>query len=158
MSGNRAESGQCAQIVTAAIRYLSRREYSRRELSGKLLARTFAVADIETVLDNLEEQGYLSDERFAEMFLRSQISRGSGPFKIRMALNQKGVDSALISKLLDGANVNWTQNADKIRRKHFGEPLPTDNNSLSKQIRYLRNKGFYQEHIDAVLYANKRED
>ena len=144
--------------MTIAIRYLSRREYSRRELSGKLLARTFAIEDIETVLDNLEQQGYLNDERFAEMFLRSQISRGNGPFKIKMALSQKGVDNALISQLFDGANIDWLHNADKVRRKHFGEQLPTDHNSLSKQIRYLRNKGFYQEHIDAVLNANKRED
>ena len=140
-------------VTTIAIRYLSRRDYSRRELHDRLRTKGFASELIEAALNDLEEKGYQSDERFAETFLRSRISRGDGPFKIKMQLNQKGVAETLIEQLFNDSDINWLEQAHRIRRKHFGDQSPTDNKSLSKQMRYLRNKGFYQDHIDAVVHS-----
>ena len=70
-----------------------------------------------------------------------------------MQLNQKGVAETLIEQLFNDSDINWLEQAHRIRRKHFGDQLPTDNKSLSKQMRYLRNKGFYQDHIDAVVHS-----
>ena len=151
MPSDQLESKRSAEITAVAIRYLSNRDYSRWELRSKLLVKSFAPEDVDIVLDNLEEKGYQSDERFAETFLRSRVSRGDGPFKIKMQLNQKGVAETLIEQLFNDSDINWLEQAHRVRRKHFGDQLPTDNKSLSKQMRYLRNKGFHQQHIDAVL-------
>ena len=142
------------EINTFAIRYLSRRDYSRRELHHKLLAQSFPPEGIEAVLNDLAEKDYQSDQRFAEMFLRSRVSRGDGPFKIKLALTQKGIAETLIQQLLEESDINWFAEAHKARQKHFGTQLPNDTKSLSKQMRYLRNKGFYQEHIDAAIRAD----
>ena len=139
------------EVITIAIRYLSRRDYSRRELYDRLQTKGFASAVIEAALNDLEEKGYQSDERFAETFLRSRVNRGDGPFKIRMQLGQKGVGKAVITQLFDSIDIDWLAQAHKVRQKHFGDQLPADSTNLSKQMRYLRNKGFYQDHIDAVL-------
>ena len=90
-----------AEINTLAIRYLSRRDYSRRELHHKLLAQSFPPKVIEAVLDDLAEKGYQSDKRFVEMFLKSRVSRGDGPFKIKLALTQKGIAETLIHRILE---------------------------------------------------------
>lgn len=139
------------EVITIAIRYLSRRDYSRRELYDRLQTKGFASAVIEAALNDLEEKGYQSDERFAETFLRSRVNKGDGPFKIRMQLGQKGVGKAVITQLFDSIDIDWLAQAHKVRQKHFGDQLPADSTNLSKQMRYLRNKGFYQDHIDAVL-------
>ena len=139
------------EVITIAIRYLSRRDYSRRELYDRLQTKGFASAVIEAALNDLEEKGYQSDERFAETFLRSRINSGDGPFKIKMQLGQKGVAKAVITQLFDNIDIDWRAQAHKVRQKHFGDQLPADNTNLSKQMRYLRNKGFYQDHIDAVM-------
>ncbi len=139
------------EVITIAIRYLSRRDYSRRELYDRLQTKGFASAVIEAALNDLEEKGYQSDERFAETLLRSRVNKGDGPFKIRMQLGQKGVGKAVITQLFDSIDIDWLAQAHKVRQKHFGDQLPADSKSLSKQMRYLRNKGFYQDHIDAVL-------
>ena len=138
-------------ITTIAIRYLSRRDYSRRELRDRLQAKGLPSELVEAALNDLEEKGYQSDERFAETFLRSRISRGDGPFKIKMQLNQKGIAETLIEQLFNDSDINWLEQAHRVRRKHFGEQLPRGAKEPSKQMRYLRNKGFYQEHINAVL-------
>ena len=151
MSSDQLESKRSAEITAVAIRYLSNRDYSRWELRSKLLVKSFAPEDVDIVLDNLEEKGYQSDERFVEMFLRSRISRGDGPFKIKMELGQKGVAKAVITQLFDSIDIDWLAQAHKVRQKHFGDQLPADSKGLSKQMRYLRNKGFYQDHIDTVL-------
>lgn len=145
------ENRQNAKIATIAICYLSKREYSRRELHSKLLAKKFTIEDINTVLDNLAEKGYQSDERFAEMFLTSRANRGSGPFKIKIELSQRGIAETVIEQLFDNSDIDWLEQARRVRQKHFGVQSPTDIKSLSKQVRYLRNKGFYQQQIDSVL-------
>jgi regulatory protein len=151
MSSRELETRQNTEIATIAVRYLSRREYSRLELYSRLLAKKFTIKDINTTLDNLGAKGYQSDERFAEMFLASRANRGNGPFKIRMELSQKGVAETVIKQLFDNSGIDWFEQARQARHKHFGAQSPTDIKSLSKQVRYLRCKGFYQQHIDFAL-------
>ena len=71
-AGSRKEK---PSLLARAVSYLSRREYSRREL-GEKLRRLGSEDDakVDEVLDYLEEKGYLSNERFAEQFLRRTIA------------------------------------------------------------------------------------
>ena len=154
MSSGELEGRQNAEITTIAVRYLSNREYSRRELRSKLLVKQFTLKDINTALDSLAEKGYQSDERFAEMFLTSRVSRGNGPFKIKIELSQRGIAETVIEQLFDNSAIDWLEQARKLRQKKFGMQLPKDIKSLSKQVRYLRNKGFCQQHVDAALSAS----
>ena len=61
---------QSPSLKARAVRYLSRREYSRLELEKKLrayLAEDESEDDLTAVLNDLEQKGYLSDERFAQI-------------------------------------------------------------------------------------------
>ncbi|HEY7805405.1 MAG TPA: hypothetical protein VIC30_13365, partial [Orrella sp.] len=52
-----------AQLKTRAVRWLAAREHTRGELARKLKPYTDNPEDIETVLDDLEREGWQSDAR-----------------------------------------------------------------------------------------------
>ena len=66
-----------SDIGRDALRLLTSREHSRRELQRKLLARGHDEAGIECALDELSDSGLLSDER---------VRKGFGLVRIRQEL------------------------------------------------------------------------
>ena len=88
-------------IYNKALDLVSRREHSRHELMQKLDKRYPETSPIiEEVLDKLEGNKILDDERFAEMYLNSRARKGFGPKKIEMELHSKKVDSFLYPVIL----------------------------------------------------------
>ena len=126
----------------AAMDLLSRREHSRGELAGKLRRRAESPDDLELVLDKLESDRLLSDERYVESFINARIGRGYGPVRIRQELQQKGVDSELIRNALEATDTDWSALAVESRLRKFGEGRPVDNRDRNKQMRYLQYRGF----------------
>src|SRR4051794_8578610 len=83
-----------------ALAYLSRREYSRAELRRKLASST-SDSDrqwLETLLDELEQDGWLSESRFAESLAYRRASR-FGANRIINELKQHALDEALVKQI-----------------------------------------------------------
>lgn len=139
------------QMNNIALGYLARRDYSRLELYQKLVAKGFQSPDIQQVLDELQANAYQSDERFADMYIRSRINAGDGPFKIKISLRAKGICDSLALAVFDKLDIDWFEQAKLLKHKRFGEEAPADITARSKQARYLKNKGYYQDHITAVI-------
>jgi regulatory protein len=139
------------KAMSIAMRYLARRDYSRLELYQKLIAKGLHVSVVDVVLEELQALGYQSDERFTEMFIRSRINSGDGPFKIKISLRGKGICDSLALAVFDKLDVDWFEQVKLIKSKRFGNQPSQDLNEISKQIRYLKNKGFYQDHINTVI-------
>jgi regulatory protein len=161
-----ASNDDVKAIKATALRYLARREYSRLELFRKLSQKYAAGDTIQQVLTQLKEQGYQSDDRFTEMFIRSKVRAGNGPFKIKIELREKGICESTALSAFDKQSIDWFTVAEQVNNKRFNKASNAfiesdiaadentnqpDRNVLAKQIRYLKNKGFYQEHIDAVV-------
>ena len=138
-----------------AMDYLARREYSYHELRQKLYqftgVNTLDNELIGGVLDALLEEGLLSDLRFAEAHLRYYSHRGYGPLYLQQKLQLKKVDREIINKVLNTMDGNWYLLAEKQRTKRFGKKLPGDQISKLKQMRYLQNRGFLSEDIEACF-------
>lgn len=145
------ESDSRQKIKESAIRYLARRDYSRLELYQRLIAKGFQSNDIQDVLDYLQTESYQSDERFADMYIRSRINAGDGPFKIKISLRAKGICDSLALAVFDKLKIDWFEKAKSVKSKRFGESKAEDITETAKQARYLKNKGFYQDHINAVV-------
>ena len=76
-----------------ALSLLAVREHNRRELSEKLVNKGFKAMETEEALDRLENEGYLSERRYCQSFLRSRLRRNpEGKELLIMRLCQKGVD------------------------------------------------------------------
>ena len=75
-----------------AVALLARREHSQSELRRKLSQRTYDERTIAPVLATLVEERLLSDERFAEAYIRSRFRRGGeSRTALLRGLAQRGV-------------------------------------------------------------------
>ena len=138
-------------VYNKALDLVSRREHSRHELMQKLDKRYPATSPIiEEVLDKLEINKILDDERFAEMYLNSRARRGFGPKKIEMELNSRKVNSLFISNAIE-AYETWLENAQKVLKKKFKDQKPVDYQSKMKQKQFLFSRGFSAPIIDKLL-------
>ena len=138
-------------VYNKALDLVSRREHSRHELMQKLDKRyPNTTPVIEDVLDKLETNKKLDDERFAEMYLNSRARKGFGPKKIEMELHSKKVDSFFISNAVE-AYESWLENAQRELKKKFKDQKPTDYQSKMKQKQFLFTRGFSSPIIDKIL-------
>jgi len=138
-------------VYNKSLDLVSRREHSRHELMQKLDKRYPATSPIiEEVLDKLEINKILDDERFAEMYLNSRARKGFGPKKIEMELNSRRVNSVFISNAIE-AYENWLENAQKVLKKKFKDQKPLDYQSKMKRKQFLFSRGFSTPIIDKVL-------
>ena len=139
-----------------ALRYLAQREYSRLELEQKLFihARSFAPEALSSVLDKLEQNGFLSAERVVEQIIRTRRSR-FGSQRIVHELKEKGIDEHLIHSALLSLKETELDAALKIWQKKFGK-LPDTREERGKQMRFMMSRGFSMEVIQqALLQANE---
>ncbi|MDX1443640.1 MAG: regulatory protein RecX [Gammaproteobacteria bacterium] len=141
-----------------ALGLLARREHSFGELERKLLQRGLANDVVELQLGQLVEEGLLSDERFAEQFVRQRVERGQGPVKIRAEMQQRGVDAELIDIQLEAHDDEWPRLAENARNKRFGEEIPAEYEERARQARFLQQRGFGMEQIRRVLKGDIAED
>ena len=72
--------------------FLSRREHSSKEIYQKMSRRVESIEMLMAVIEGLEQDGLLSDERFAESYFQSRKRRGFGPLRIKNELIQRGVN------------------------------------------------------------------
>jgi len=146
-----SEQPSAGEIRSFAYRLLGRREYSIAELDQRIRrkwpqAEPAAVADL---VDALVGENLLSDERFAESYVRMAIRKQHGPLKVRAALRARGVADALISSELDRHADGWTDLASGwLQRQH---PGTLDFDSRGKYYRRLLNRGFtHDQAMDAL--------
>lgn len=143
---------QAVRLYAAAIRALSRREYSRAELAAKLNGKfSPELETLVAVLDRLLRENLQSDSRFAEMLIKSRTQRGKGLRHIRQELEQKGVAAALIETALAEAGVDWFELARHTADKKFGCEPPKDWSERGKRSRFLQYRGFGSDEIRYAL-------
>jgi regulatory protein len=142
------------------VELLARREYSYAELEKKLIPLNPDEMVAYAALDWLIENGLQSDERFANMYVRSKAISGYGPIRIRMELNQKGVKEHLIEQAFEETEeeVDWDEEVDRLilkKAKSLDFSEPKDKN---KVMGYLQRRGFNLNQIYSGLDRYKRED
>ncbi|MCK2149909.1 regulatory protein RecX [Marinobacter alexandrii] len=142
---------------SAALRLLARREHSRLELSLKLRQRKIESAIIEQVLDDYEDEGWLDDDRFADVYARQRMDIGYGPLRILGELQQRGVHRTP-QCLEDMTEEDWCRRAVLLREKRFGlVDLDDDWDEKVRQARFLNRRGFSSSQVDSALEARAPE-
>lgn len=141
---------QVGDIRSAAFRLLARREYGRRELSQRL-AQQYEAETVEAVLDELESEGYQSDRRYVEGFLRNRIAQGYGRKRIEYDLAQKQVPQALVAEVIEEYSPDWYALAADVWGRRFGVAPGDDYKAYAKQMRYLLQRGFTSDEAKAAI-------
>lgn len=142
-------------LKARAIDYLSRREYSRAELTRKLAPFVEEGDALDPLLDSLEREGWLSDVRFAESLMNRRSAR-MGASRIVSELRQHGLDQSLIESV--GSQLRDTERARALAvwRKKFGQ-LPQSPADRARQARFLAMRGFSHTTIAQVLKAGDED-
>ena len=136
---------------SSAVTHLTRREHSSKELQEKLRQSGFAADVIQQTIEQCLVQGFLSDERYSEMLVRTRVRQGYGRRRIQNELQEKGVNSSIIEQYLQGCEVDWQAQLRQVRDKKFGSTPPADFKEKSKQIRFLEYRGFAMAEIMALF-------
>lgn len=135
----------------AAMRLLTRREHSSQELRQKLQHKRFDALLVEKVIQDLQDEGLLSDQRYAESYARSRMGKGYGPVRIRQELRQRGTSDDIIGSTIIDDDPQWMEQACRVREKRFGSQLPGDIKEKMKQQRFLQYRGFTQQQLKYAL-------
>lgn len=139
------------EIREICFRLLVRREHSQQELLDKLAIKGFDRSESKMVIDVLTEQGWQSNQRFAESYARYRIKKGYGPIKISFELQQRGIDEVdLDSVVLDLAD-SWDEIIDSVYIKKYSDDTQLGNKEWLKRNRFLQQRGFSSEMIRALF-------
>lgn len=155
-------------LKARAIALLAQRDQSVAEMRHKLLRIARQVdgspasddatdtpvdpsEDVERLLAWLQDQGFLSEPRFVESRIQARAQRW-GNARIRQELAQHGLslDETASAALRD----TELQRAADVRRRKFGDPLPSEPTERARQMRFLAARGFSSETIRRVLRAD----
>jgi regulatory protein len=142
-------------LRTRALGYLARREYSRLELEKKLAPHAQTAEELYSVLDGLEQRGFLSAERMVEQLIQTRKGR-FGSLRIMHELREKGISENLINTVLPNIRETEQHRATEVWRKKFGV-APADAKERDRQVRFLMSRGFASEVIHKVLRDARRE-
>jgi len=140
-----------AEARKKAMDYLARREYGQLELRTKLVDAGFEEQTAIFAVEQLTRDGLQDDGRFVENFIQSRIHQGKGPVRIRMELEQRGIDGATVGESLEGKHEDWTALARQVRQKKFGADPPRDFREKARQMRFLQYRGFESGQIHGAI-------
>ena len=148
--------GLTPSLSARALRLLSLREHSRRELERKLGQFEQVPGELATVLDGLQAKGFISEARVVESVLHQRAGK-LGLARIRNELQARGVDAAAIASAIDQLRVSELGRAREVWRKKFGQP-PVDVADRARQMRFLAARGFDAEIVRRVVAGQDDPD
>lgn len=129
-----------------AVRLLSFRSRSEKELRTRLTQKGFEENWIDKAIEKLKYYGYLSDESFARMFAKDrQNVKKLGSRGIKAELKQKGVDNEIIDEVIEEicSDEKELEQAIALCEKKYRtigkDPLPKQKQKL---LQFLVRKGY----------------
>lgn len=159
------EAVRRGEVKEKALRLLSGRLMSRKELVDKLTARPrdkekepIPEELAEEAANRLEELGYLNDAEYARTVARHYAAKGYGERKLRDELWKRGVPREYWEQALEEVQDPTDAMDAFIRRKLMGRTA--DRETLGKLSAALARRGYRWEDIRAALsrYGETFED
>ena len=152
------------KMMNKALDLLSLRDYSRRELSDKLVTKAWEKKEqkdmdlgslkqqASDICDRLEELGLLNEERFArsyvdELIRRKHLSRSG----LKTALIQKGVQRDIIETVLEEVDVDPVEQIRELLATKFKNRDLTDEKQKTRTVNALLRLGYRYNEIHAAM-------
>ncbi len=143
------------KLRARALEWLMNRPHSEREFRDYLFRKKIEPEQIDGLVKEMTEKGYLDNAKFAEWFTELQARRGKSDRAIRAELFKKGIGREL-------ADETMSQNAggEEQRLKSVIEKkakLSRYKNDPNKLAKYLTGQGFSWNLVKQELLSD-RED
>ncbi len=136
------QGDQRDKAYNRAVRFLSFRPRSQKEVARYLSEKEYSEEVIEDVINRLTQQKYLDDEAFARFWLEDRDRfRPKGARALRYELGQKGIDREIIEMVL--ADVDEEEAAWAAIEKKINQWRNLADDTLKKKvISFLSRRGF----------------
>lgn len=150
------------QALTALMRLCARAEKSTGDARRLMRGWGLAEQDAEKVLDRLVRDRFIDDSRYADAFVREKLRlSGWGAYKIRTALQRKGIERSIIDGALSQADrTDMARRLEEMLvRKARTVKHETTYELKTKLIRYGLSLGYdYESVLDAAATLTKTID
>lgn len=169
LKGNVFTKQELEEIVVAdekqrayvqALKYLERKQRTRKELEDRLRQKELSQTVIEQALQRLQQEGLINDELYAKQWAVQRVSsQRKGKAWVRQELRQKGVDKALISEAL--SEVSHEQEYESclvVGRKKWNQTRGEIMDRKRKTGSFLMRRGFSGEQVRKVINQLIREN
>lgn len=128
-------------VRATAIRMLARREHGRTELAQRLKMRGAPAAEIESVLDELQQLGLLSDSRYAHSLVTKMIGRYAKRAIVHTMRERRVATDAVADVDAELGAIDDESDARAILVRRYPNP-PADDRELARQVRFLQARGY----------------
>ena len=132
-----------------ALRLLSQREHSRKELEQKLKPHEETPGELTEALDFLAAKDFINEKRVVESVVNRRSTK-LGAARVRQELMAKGLPADDIADAMQTMRSTEFERALVVWRKKFGAP-PSDASERGKQVRFLVSRGFAAEVVRRVV-------
>lgn len=136
-------------LKARAVDFLSRREHSRLELQRKLQRHSDDLNDIEALLDELAQENWQSDERYAQSLVNRRAYK-LGTARVVQELRQNGVADHHIEMVREQLKETEFERALEVWERKFGT-APEDRKAYAKQHRFMASRGFSPSLLGRIL-------
>lgn len=127
-------------------KYCAFQERSRLEVRRKMASLKMSPSEADELMQELEGQGFVNDERFAECFIRGKINiKRWGRVKIRIELQQHGISSDIISQKM--SEIDDNQYFENLQYLIFRWNRENPDGEKQKLFRFLMSKGYTIDEI-----------
>jgi len=118
-------------IKKYAIILLSKRDYFEKELKEKLYKKGYSKEEIENVIKELKEEGYINDEKLLNRYKELSLQKGYSNLKLKKKLYQK---TEIIQNLSEEEELLSALN---LLEKSFKKEK-----NFINVVKFLKNRGF----------------
>ena len=132
-----------------ALRLLSQRDHSRKELEQKLKPHEETPGELAEALDFLAAKDFINEKRVAESVVNRRSTK-LGAARVRQELMAKGLPADDIADAVQAMRGTEFERALVVWRKKFGAP-PSDASERGKQVRFMVSRGFAAEVVRRVV-------
>jgi regulatory protein len=134
-------------------RYLAYRARTGKEAAEYLNKKGFSPEVSDDMIKELQNLGYINDQKFAQDFISYRKSRDIGLHRIRFELLNKGLDKSQVDPLIS-AEINDHEELETIE-KLISKRIPQngcfDQRWLARQVSFLQRRGFNNHLIIKAL-------
>ena len=110
---------------------------------------------IEEVIADFERLGYINDNRYAEIKIKSYLNAGKSANYIKQKLQEKGIASSVISEIIENQEYNPYDNALRLAKKKKIGPFREDEDirkeKRNKDMAILVRAGFDFDTVQKVF-------
>lgn len=136
---------------------LSRRDHSKKELETKLL-RTVSAENARYAVEQMEEKGYLDDEKYARKLCDYLLhTKNLSRRHLTAEMAKRGLSREVICQVLEEVEIDPVEQILTLLQTKFAAKLQAENGKQKVTAALLR-KGFSYADVKSAFYRLETED